>query len=61
MDKMFLLLKVVVVLAIVAIYLKWRRRLTSSDQLISGINRLAEWTTNNKANSSVFRGRSYLA
>ena len=49
MDKAFLFLKVVAALAIIVTYLKWRSRLTSSQQAISAINRLAEWTTNNKA------------
>ena len=48
MDKAFLFLKVVAALAIIVTYLKWRSRLTSSQQAISAINRLSEWTTNNK-------------
>jgi hypothetical protein len=48
MDKAFLLLKVAVALALIVTYFKWRSRLLSP-QGISAINRLAEWTTNNKA------------
>ncbi len=49
MDKIILLLKFSVALAIIGIYIKWRSRMGSSGQLISVINRLPEWTTNNKA------------
>jgi len=41
MDKMFLLLKVVVALAIVAFLLKLRRRLVSPEQAVSEVNQLS--------------------
>lgn len=53
MDKMTLLLKFAVALAIIVTYLKFRSRLLSSQQAISAINGLAEWMTNNK--EKVFR------
>ncbi len=49
MDKAFLFLKVVAAPAIIVTYLKWRSRLTSSQQALSAINRLVEWAINNKA------------
>lgn len=49
MDKTFVVLKVAAALAILAIYLKFRYRLVSSEQLGSGINKLATWTGSNKA------------
>ena len=53
MDKVFLLLKVAVVVVIIVTYLKFRSRLQSSQQAISAINRLAQWMTNNKV--KIFR------
>jgi uncharacterized protein DUF3592 len=53
MDKTFLVLKVAAALAILAIYLKWRSRLVSSQQLVSAINQLAGRMVSNKAR--VFR------
>lgn len=49
MDNLFLFLKIAVALAIIVAYLKFRSRLLSSRQTVSAINRLVEWTTNNKA------------
>src|SRR5579864_4633997 len=48
MDKMFLFLKVVVAVAIVAFLLKLRRRLVSSEQAVSGTNQLSGWMVSNK-------------
>jgi len=48
MDKMFLLLKVVVALAIVAFLLKLRRRLVSPEQAVSEVNQLSGWMVSNK-------------
>jgi hypothetical protein len=48
MDKMFILLKVAAALAIVAVYFKWRHRLVSSEQAVSGINQLSQWMLSNK-------------
>src|SRR5881628_3193719 len=47
MDKIFLLLKVAAALAILGIYFKWHR-LVSSDQAVSGINQLSQWMIGNK-------------
>ena len=49
MDNLVVVLKVAAALAILAIYLTWRYRLASSEQLVSGIDRLAGWTVSNKA------------
>ena len=48
MDKMFLLLKIAAALAILVIYFKWRHRLPSSEQAVSGINQLSQWMASNK-------------
>jgi hypothetical protein len=48
MDSMVLLLKIAAALAILAMYVKWRRRLITSEQAVSGINQLATWMGNNK-------------
>jgi len=49
MDKMVLLLKAVAALAIIAMYFRWRHRLLTSEQALSGISQLATWMGNNKA------------
>ena len=48
MDKMFLFLKVVVAVAIVAFLLKLRRHLVSPEQTASQINQLSGWMISNK-------------
>jgi uncharacterized protein DUF3592 len=48
MDKAFLFLKVVVALSTVAFLLKLRRRLTSTEQVVSGVNQLSGWMISNK-------------
>src|SRR5215467_4617871 len=45
---MSLLFKIGAVVAIVAIYIRWRHRLTSSQQLISAINKLYQWLDGNR-------------
>jgi hypothetical protein len=49
MDRTFVVLKAAAALGILAIYLRWRYRLASSEQLISGINQLSEWMGSNRA------------
>ena len=48
MDKAVLLLKTAAALALIVMYVKWRRRLLTPDQAVSGINRLGTWMSNNK-------------
>lgn len=48
MDKAVLLLKTAAALALLAMYVKWRRRLLTPDQAISEINQLSAWVNNNK-------------
>jgi len=48
MDKMFLFLKVVGAVAIVAFLLKLRRHLVSPEQTASQINQLSGWMISNK-------------
>jgi len=45
---MSLLFKIGAVVAIVAICIRWRHRLTSSQQLIDGINELYQWLDGNR-------------
>jgi uncharacterized protein DUF3592 len=48
MDKAFLFLKVVVALSIIAFLLRLRRRLTSSEQVVSWVKQLSGWMVSNK-------------
>jgi Protein of unknown function (DUF3592) len=48
-DMIFVVLKIAVAVAIVAIYLKWRHRLVYSEQQVSRINRLSAWLGANRA------------
>ncbi|HET7106831.1 MAG TPA: DUF3592 domain-containing protein [Candidatus Acidoferrum sp.] len=48
MDSLILLVKIAIMVGLVGLYLRWRKRFSSSEQVMAGIDGLAGWAQNNK-------------